>query len=138
MAKAPINMSGLWMGSYSYPGGHGPTTPFLARIEDHDGQLGGTIMEPNTMGQTSDTLEAVLNGSRQGHAVDFTKVYDGASDAAHAVDYVGRLSGDGNTVTGIWSLQNLDGTFQMHREAVWEEAAGEEAQVVELPASIAT
>ena len=128
--KQPLNISGLWMGRYSYPGGAGPTTPFLAKIEDHDGALRGTIIEPNLIGPSSDSLQAVLSGSRQGSAVDFTKLYDGASDAAHAVDYVGRLSADGNTISGVWSLENLDGSFEMHREAVWEEKAGEEAEVL--------
>ncbi len=131
MAK-PLNISGLWMGSFAYPGGLGPTTPFLAKIEDHDGALSGSIVEPNTIGPSSDHLEAVLSGSRQGSSVDFTKVYDGASDAAHAVDYVGRLSADGNTISGVWSLEDMDGSFEMHREAVWEEKAGEEAEVVRI------
>ena len=132
MPEGRINLSGLWMGSYSYPGGQGPTTPFLARIEDHDGSLAGTIIEPNTIGRSSDELEAVLSGSRQGSAVDFTKLYDGESDAAHAVDYVGQVSGDGNRVSGVWSLAETDGAFEMRREAVWEEQAGEEAEVVPL------
>ena len=132
MAEGPLNLSGLWMGQYAYPLGIGPTTPFLARIEDDAGALSGTIIEPNTIGTTSDSLEAVLRGSRTGNAVDFTKVYDGASDAAHAVDYVGRVSGDGNTISGVWSLVDLDGTFEMFREAVWEEQVGEEAEVVRL------
>ena len=132
MTKRPLNLSGLWMGRYSYPGGSGPTTPFLARIEDNDGALSGTIIEPNLMGPSSDSLEAVLSGSRTGSAVDFTKVYDGASDAAHAVDYVGRVSADGNIVTGVWSLEAQDGSFEMYREAVWEEQAGKEAEVVQL------
>jgi hypothetical protein len=127
-----LNISGLWMGSFAYPGGHGPTTPFLARIEDRDGTLSGTIIEPNYMGRSSDSLEAILSGSRHGSAVDFTKAYDGASDAAHAVDYVGRLSGDGNSITGVWSLADADGPFEMYREAVWEEQAGAEAEVVKL------
>ena len=126
------NISGLWMGSYSYPGGIGPTTPFLAKIEDHDGALSGSIVEPNLQGHLSDSLDAVIRGTRQGTAVDFTKVYDGASDYAHAIDYVGRLSGDGNTIRGVWSLADLDGSFEMHREAVWEEKAGEKAEVVQL------
>jgi hypothetical protein len=131
VAKA-VNIGGLWMGSYSYPASHGPTTPFLARIEDRDGALSGTIIEPNYMGPSSDSLEAILSGSRHGSAVDFTKAYDGASDAAHAVDYVGRLSADGNSITGVWSLEDADGSFEMYREAVWEEAAGREAEVVKL------
>ena len=125
------NISGLWMGSYSYPWPQA-SVPFLARIEDRDGALTGTIIEPNTMGASSDSLEAILSGSRHGSAVDFTKAYDGASDAAHAVDYVGRLSGNGNSITGVWSLEDLDGAFEMYREAVWEEKEGQEAEVVKL------
>jgi hypothetical protein len=127
-----MNISGLWLGSFSYPAGLGPTTPFLARIEDHGGSLAGSIIEPNTVGASSKELEAVLSGSRDGHSVDFTKVYDGASDAAHAVDYAGRLSGDGNSISGVWSLADVDGNFEMHREAVWEEQEGVEAEVVRL------
>jgi hypothetical protein len=132
MPRKSLNIGGLWMGSFSYPSNHGPTTPFLARIEDESGALSGTIIEPNTMGRSSDSLEAILSGSRHGEQVDFTKAYDGASDAAHAVDYVGRLSGDGNTISGVWSLADLDGTFEMYREAVWEEKVGQEAEVVKL------
>jgi hypothetical protein len=116
------------MGRYAYA--QGAAVPFLARIEDAEGALSGSIIEPNTMGLSSDSLEAILSGSRHGNAVDFTKAYDGASDAAHAVDYVGQLSGDGNRITGVWSLADADGTFEMHREAVWEEVEGQEAEVV--------
>jgi hypothetical protein len=120
------------MGSFSYPGALGPTTPFLASLTDEGGSLTGTTIEPNTIGSSSDRLEAVLSGSRSGSAVDFTKMYDGESDAAHAVDYVGRLSPDGNSITGVWSLEATDGTFEMHREAVWEEKVGNEASVVRI------
>lgn len=133
-----VNLSGLWMGSFSYPGGQGPTTPFLASLTDEGGSISGTTIEPNTIGRSSDQLEAVLSGSRSGSSVDFTKMYDGGSDAAHAVDYVGRLSPDGNSITGVWSLESLDGTFEMHREAVWEEQAGQEAEVVKLGQAAAT
>jgi hypothetical protein len=126
------NLSGLWLGSFSYPSGLGPTTPFLASLTDNDGILSGTVVEPNTVGRSSDQLGAVISGSRAGGSVDFTKMYDGESDAAHAVDYVGRLSADGTSINGVWSLQDLDGTFEMHREAVWEERVGEEASVVRI------
>jgi hypothetical protein len=127
-----INLSGLWLGSFSYPGGMGPTTPFMAKLVDVDGALSGETVEPNTVGLSSDSLEAFIRGTRQGSAIDFTKTYDGASDAAHSIDYVGRLSGDGNNVSGIWSMDGLDGTFEMYREAVWEEKVGLEAEVVRL------
>jgi hypothetical protein len=37
-------------------------------------------------------------------------------------------------ITGVWSLADLDGPFEMYREAVWEEATGSEASVVPLGA----
>ena len=132
MAEPQINLSGLWLGSFSYPGGEGPLTPFLASLEDDGGSLRGTTVEPNTIGNSSEQLEALISGSRAGSSVDFTKMYDGESDAAHAVDYVGHISSDGNSITGVWSLGEMDGTFQMHREAVWEERMGASASVVKL------
>ena len=125
-------LSGLWLGSFSYPGGQGPLTPFLASLEEDGGRLRGTIVEPNTIGASSGQLQALIAGMRSGSAVDFTKMYDGESDAAHAVDYVGRVSADGNSITGVWSLAEMDGSFEMHREAVWEERIGAEASVVKL------
>ena len=126
------NLSGLWLGSFSYPAGEGPLTPFLASLEDDGGSLRGTTIEPNTIGSASEQLQALISGSRAGSAVDFTKMYDGESDAAHAVDYVGRVSADGNSITGVWSLGAVDGTFQMHREAVWEERMSAGASVEKL------
>ena len=133
MSDERHDMTGLWEGTFAYPAYRGPTTPFVARIEEVDGALTGTIMEPNTMGWSTEELEAVLNGARNGRSVDFTKAYDGSSDAAHAVDYVGQLSDDGNLVTGVWSLAEIDGTFEMRREIGWEEALAVEEEVV-LPA----
>jgi hypothetical protein len=127
-----INLSGLWLGSYSYPAGVGPTTPFMAKLVDAGGSLSGEMVEPNTMGISAETLEAFLVGTREGSAIDFTKTYDGAADAAHSIDYVGRVTDDGNRVTGVWSLDGMDGSFEMHREAVWEQAEGKVGEVVEL------
>jgi len=133
MSADRYDMNGLWEGAFAYPAYQGPTTPFVASIEESDGALSGTIMEPNTMGWSSEELEAVLNGARNGRSVDFTKAYDGSSDAAHAVDYVGQLSDDGNLVTGVWSLAELDGTFEMRRSASLEEMLEAEEDVALPP-----
>jgi hypothetical protein len=130
MSPDRYDMTGLWEGTFAYPSFQGPTTPFVASIEESDGSLTGSIMEPNTIGWSSEELEAVLNGARNGRSVDFTKAYDGSSDAAHAVDYVGQLSDDGELVTGVWSLQELDGTFEMRRSASLEELVEAEEEVV--------
>jgi hypothetical protein len=42
-----LNMTGMWEGTFAYPGYEGPTTPFVARIEEEAGSLTGTIMEPS-------------------------------------------------------------------------------------------
>ena len=132
MSDDRLNMTGMWEGVYAYPAYEGPTTPFVARIEEENGALRGSIMEPNTIGWSSEELEAILRGTREGAAVDFIKTYDGSSDAAHDVDYVGKLSDDGNLVTGVWSLAELDGTFEMRRDIALK-ALTEAEDVVELP-----
>lgn len=115
-----LNMTGLWEGSFSYPGFRGPTTPFVARLQESGGALVGSIMEPDTMGRSADELEATLTGMRQGRSVDFTKTYDGSGGASHAVDYVGRIADNGDRVSGVWSLADSDGTFEMWRDTNWE------------------
>ena len=111
-----ISISGIWVGEFAYPAGLGPTTPFTAQIDDADGTLTGFTLEPNLIGTSSEELSALIQGLREGSAVDFIKTYDGASDAAHSVDYVGRLSDDGTTITGVWSFEAFDGTFEMRRQ----------------------
>jgi hypothetical protein len=64
--------------------------------------------------------------------VDFTKTYSAPPFGyENPVDYVGSLSDDGNTVKGVWSLLEWDGTFEMRREAASEELAEEEEAVSE-------
>jgi hypothetical protein len=125
------DLSGSWNGQFAYPAGRGPITPFVAEIEDRGGRLSGHIAEPNLMGSTSELLNASIAGFRDGSAIDFTKTYDGAGDAAHAVDYAGRLSDDGNEIRGVWSLADLDGSFEMVRDSPLAEplAAHAEAEV---------
>jgi hypothetical protein len=111
-----ISISGIWVGEFAYPDGLGPKTPFTAQIEDSNGTLRGFILEPNLIGSLSEELGATIQGLRQDSVVDFVKTYDGASDAAHSVDYVGRLSDDGTTISGVWSFEAFDGTFAMQRQ----------------------
>ena len=129
MSRNPLDLGGRWDGTYAYPGGRGPATPFVAELAEEGGAVSGTIVEPNLMGKASATLTSIVRGTRAGTAVDFTKTYDGASDAAHSVDYVGQLSADGTAITGVWSLDQMDGTFEMHREIATE--APLEAEVAE-------
>lgn len=130
MTKATRSLAGAWRGHFAYLGQAGPTTPFLARIDEDGARLGGETIEPDGFGGIG-PRQASIVGIRQGNAVDFTKTYARPSFAyLNPVDYVGRVSEDANTISGVWSLLHLDGTFQMHREvAVAEEA--EEATEIE-------
>ena len=119
-------MTGFWVGQYSYNRPGEPAVPFLANIDEAGGALAGTIDEPNTIGFSSERVTAFLRGSRSGVSVDFAKVYDGASDMAHRVDYAGTLSDDGLWLAGIWTLPGETGAFRMTREAVQAEALEEE------------
>jgi len=113
----PLDLSGTWHGTYTYPGNEGAATPFLATIEDRGGAFAGAIIEPDTFyGQG--TIEARIAGHRGGSAVDFVKSYSaGTVGYENPVDYVGRLSGDGLTISGVWSLLEFDGVFEMERDA---------------------
>ncbi|MDX2209808.1 MAG: hypothetical protein SFV20_05555 [Sphingopyxis sp.] len=116
-----LNISGFWSGKYWYDEPGQPIVPFLALLEDSGGTLSGEITEPNTAGYSSSELKAFVIGSRDGNAVTFAKVYDGASDLAHRVDYVGGVSDDGTRLTGYWLLDIYSGGFEMSRTIVPEE-----------------
>lgn len=129
----PLDMTGLWHGTYTYPDYTNETLPFVANMTDAGGRLSGTIMEPATGEEAfyAEEAEALLAGSRGGRSVDFTKTYNGAI-WVHSVDYVGQLSADGQAVTGMWSVDDMDGTFEMHRDLKLEELA-EVEEAAELP-----
>lgn len=110
------NLSGEWNGTFRYPGDYFPETPFVARIVEIAGQLSGTIIEPSVEAGEP-TLTALIRGVRNGNSVDFTKAYIGFRCGYETpVDYVGNLSGDGTAITGVWSLVEADGTFEMYRD----------------------
>ena len=137
MSGDRLDMTGMWHGSYSYPGHIRETMPFVANIVDQGGHISGSIIEP-TSGEESiyeEEVEAVIAGARGDRTVDFIKTYRGAI-WSHSVDYVGQLSEDGQTVTGMWSVATLDGTFEMHRDLKLEELKEVEQEVeLELPRS---
>lgn len=129
MGKPTFNLTGDWSGEFMYPLHSGPTTPFLATIVDDAGRVAGSIIEPDTV-SGGPTVTAVLSGHRSGSSVDFTKRYlCPPYGYENPVDYVGSLSEDGNTVTGVWSLLEADGTFEMRREATAGDLVEEDAAV---------
>lgn len=123
------NISGFWVGRYVYDGMAGEAVQFLCNVTDDSGALSGTISEPNSIGGSSRELNAIVSGSRTGSDVSFAKTYDGASDAAHRVDYAGVLNDKGNVIAGRWSIGDYGGDFSMKRELLDESDV--EAEVAE-------
>lgn len=116
MVQSSCSLTGQWSGEYAYPFHSGPTTPFLAVIQEDGGRITGTIIEPDVV-SGNPILEARIVGLRTSTSVDFTKIYPSAPCGyENPVDYVGSISESGNTITGVWSLLELDGTFEMRRE----------------------
>ena len=124
------NITGFWVGRYAYDGGLGTTVQFIATLDESEGAaLSGTISEPNHMGAHSKELHAFISGNRHGTDVFFAKTYDGASDAAHRVDYYGVLSDEGRRIAGHWTLAGTSGSFEMSRELL--DGKEEEAELLE-------
>lgn len=129
MAQRPSDLSGQWDGQFAYPDGFGPVTPFLATLVQRGSSFTGTIVEPDLYagGQSA---EATIVGVQAGDAVDFTKTYRKATAGyENPVDYVGQLSDDGNRITGMWSLLDMNGTFEMERMGAAAERVEREVSV---------
>lgn len=134
MSKKSRSLTGAWSGYYAYPHPFGPTTPFLARLDDEGGRLGGETLEPARFGGAG-PRPASISGSTHAGMVDFTKTYANPSFGySSPIDYVGRVSEDGKSITGVWSLPHENGTFEMHRGDVSEKEAEQQTEA-ELPDS---
>ncbi len=115
------NLSGFWSGHYWYDDALDADAAFMMVLRDDGAKFSGEITEPNMVGVSSDFLKAMVTGTRSGLSVEFAKVYDGASDLAHRVDYFGVLSEDGLELTGHWLLEEFSGGFVASRAALPEE-----------------
>lgn len=125
---ARLDLTGRWDGTFRYAGDLGPETPFLAVLSEIGACFSGAIIEPNELRQ--ETAHAIVEGIRSGKAIDFTKTYRSAGPGYETpVDYSGRLSSDGLSISGTWFLAEFDGPFEMHREV--NVASPEEISVLE-------
>lgn len=110
------NLTGIWQGLYSYPGGLAPVS-FTAAMLESGSWLSGSIHE---VAQEEDgaavEVQATLLGGRTGQDVHFTKTYDGTNAWSHAVAYVGLLNDDATEIEGRWSIPGIwSGKFLMIR-----------------------
>ena len=118
-STSSLPLTGDWRGYYNYLGGTGFTSSFTARIEDECTQLRGEKIEPDRGGGSA-PMRASIVGARDSNTVKFTAFGTPHSVEFNSVDYVGTLSEDGNTISGMWAFQIFDGPFEMHRVGVWK------------------
>lgn len=124
----PHDLSGVWYGRYfSYSDDQ--ENSFIALIEESGDAVTGTITEPDEI--AGEIRRAVMWGRRTGPTVAFTKQYAGRWD--HSVAYRGKVDEEGTHVTGTWSVDWVNGSFDMRREKFDIEEL-EEAEQTEVPA----
>jgi len=111
------DLSGVWSGTYIYPGSLDPVS-FVAEIRDLGDGLSGVISEPAPLYMGGGEIEAVINGACIGKSVHFTKIYDELDHFLNPVDYSGTLDEDENEISGDWTIKGeLSGGFVMTRSA---------------------
>jgi hypothetical protein len=121
------DLSGDWIGTYSYPGELEPV-PFLATLVESNGLLTGETKEPGQTDEMGEIAHALLHGSRTGTQVFFTKVYDTVED--EPVLYEGTVDETGTEIHGSWTIVGeWSGSFLMRRASAAEEEVAEEEEV---------
>lgn len=116
MTKDSLDLTGTWDGVFFYQDvpDAGPTTPFLAIINETSGAFSGTVIEPHEF--VEGTISATIHGHRQDRKVAFSKDYETEDEDYQAtVQYAGTLSEDGDMISGEWSIDHWTGTFEMTR-----------------------
>ena len=110
------NLTGDWHGQYSYVDMSEPVA-FTASLIEIAGEISGETCESGTTrAGVGVQFRAALSGRRSGHAVAFTKTYDGGGGWRHSVEYDGVLSAYGAEIEGRWRIsRGLGGQFMMIR-----------------------
>ncbi len=115
------SLSGSWTGRFDYDNvANGTPVSFDAVITQSGSTIRGEIVEPNTFRpEATDTLLAVITGTRSGSNVSFTKVYTDFEDTDHP-HYDGQVNATATRITGRWhfpGMSGIKGTFLLARTA---------------------
>ncbi len=125
------DLSGVWSGSYVYPGSLDPV-PFALELRDNGGMLSGEVDEPAPPYMPPGPVHAMLTGSHSGNRVSFTKIYDSLEHFLDPVSYDGVLDEDECEIAGTWTISpQWSGSFVMTRPKP-ERASVEVEEVVEI------
>lgn len=116
----PRNLTGPWMGRYSYVTQALPPVAFNAVLSDQDGAISGETMEPNTFKSLDlDTLIAGIIGVREGNIVRWSKNYSDFDSSR--IEYDGTVNPTFTRVEGRWSFSDAPwdhGTFVLIRDTI--------------------
>jgi hypothetical protein len=122
------DLSGHWHGVYSYPGDVA-AVHFDAWLTESDGRITGETSEPGLSTEASANAYALVEGSRAGSRVRFTKVYDALG--YQPIEYEGDLDDTGNEIQGLWTISGHgSGSFLMTRSVTATEEEQTEAEEV--------
>jgi hypothetical protein len=126
--EADTDLSGRWSGIFNYPSLFPPNT-FEATIRDVGGVISGLITQPREVfDPPGPSRQAVIEGSREGSALRFIKIYDDLERPTP--HYHGIVQPGGDEIEGQWTIPgDWSGTFLMIRGS--KEAAAEERRVSE-------
>lgn len=118
---ASDSLSGSWTGRYDYDNiAFGTPVSFDAVLTQTGSTLRGEIVEPNTFrSEATDTLLAVLTGTRSGSTVRFVKTYTDFEEDDHPA-YEGQVNATITRITGRWHFPGMPGakgTFLLARTA---------------------
>ena len=81
----PLDVTGSWEGIFNYPRTM-PASGFRCELREHGGVVTGETQERGDAGaERGQTLLALLDGRRDGHALRFVKRYDDPARARYAV-----------------------------------------------------
>ena len=121
--EVAVDLTGVWLGLYSYPRALEPVS-FVATLIETAGAISGSSHEPLKGGSfAANTAFASLSGSRNENTVAFVKTYDGGIPHNRAINYEGSATDDGAEIEGRWTIPGQwSGRFLMIRSAPKAEA----------------
>ncbi|HEY3639394.1 MAG TPA: hypothetical protein VGK90_14695 [Rhizomicrobium sp.] len=116
-------LTGVWLGLYSYPRKLEPVG-FTATLIETAGAISGSSHEKPQQGKASgQTIFATLNGHRSGDVVEFVKRYEGGIPHSLAIKYEGTVRDEGAEIEGRWIIPRMwSGRFLMIRSGPKAEA----------------
>jgi hypothetical protein len=118
MDDSTLNLTGQWSGLFNYPEQF-LAGAFEANLIEISGIVSGATNESGQCEQDFHlSVSAHIEGQRANNSVSFTKFYDSPLPDYLPVEYTGKLSPEGDELSGVWQVSAAwSGTFIMIRKA---------------------